>query len=615
MKKYIKFSILSLSLVVFASCDLEAPTQSSLDPSVVYAQPGLTVNQIMAINDCWAYDRSYRNRQIFYSAANTDIEWYNTPSLKDGMSNLKYQACNYATTAGNDELNSASNIYTRLYGGIEQANVSINYIREYGNLNDPDMAHLLGEALTLRALIYLELIKNYSDVPGRFEPSSNENANIGRTNQDEIYKQLLADLAEAEEYCYWPNENSYTQSTERVSKAFVKGLRARVALYAGGYSLYSDGSYSLSSDEELSPAKMFTIARDECVSVIAKKCNELGTFEENFKSLCKDVTTAGKESLWEIPFTNNRGQVLYAKAPRQNFSQNQWTDNSEAGKTWGGGNGLLPTFYYDFDPEDIRRDITCIFYQWGDGTTGVAKQVPYSLKNVCQGKYRYEWMERKATTQDDGVNWQVMRLADVYMMAAEAENEIGSTAIAWNYLEPVLSRSLPADKVQALKTKYCASKEAFRNGIMEQRAFEFAGENIRKYDLIRWGVIDQKMAEAKIKLYQMANKEGVYADLPNKIYYVYDTDNITLKLYGLEHGQVDGDNSENKDIIMEALGVSNWEDVSSKGWIVSNDAPIITEDIIEGLYLKTPSTHCVWPIPQYVINLNNGLLNNDFLNY
>ncbi|EKC50333.1 protein containing RagB/SusD domain protein, partial [human gut metagenome] len=74
---------------------------------------------------------------------------------------------------------------------------------------------------------------------------------------------------------------------------------------------------------------------------------------------------------------------------------------------------------------------------------------------------------------DDGVNWQYMRLADVYLMAAEAINALDNDQqTAWNYMKPVLDRALPAAKVEALKAKYTASQEAFFNGIVEQRGFE-----------------------------------------------------------------------------------------------------------------------------------------------
>ena len=135
-------------------------------------------------------------------------------------------------------MNTDTNAYAKFYEGIERANLAIEGIRQYGDIeNNPNMAHLLGEALTLRAVIYNDLIKAWGDVPARFEPNTAENLYKPRTNKDVIYKQLLADLKEAEDYCYWPNENGITSTTERVSKSFVKGLRARIALYAGGYGL------------------------------------------------------------------------------------------------------------------------------------------------------------------------------------------------------------------------------------------------------------------------------------------------------------------------------------------------------------------------------------------
>lgn len=98
----------------------------------------------------------------------------------------------------------------------------------------------------------------------------------------------------------------------------------------------------------------------------------------------------------------------------------------------------------------------------------------------------------KLGKDDDGVNWQYMRMAEIYLMAAEAINALDGPAAAWPYMKPILDRVLPAEKVAALQTKYTASKEAFFNGVVEQRAFEFAGEQLRKADLVRWGIIDEK---------------------------------------------------------------------------------------------------------------------------
>lgn len=199
-----------------------------------------------------------------------------------------------------------------------------------------------------------------------------------------------------------------------------------------------------------------------------------------------------------------------------------------------------------------------------------------------------------------------MRLADVYLMAAEAENELGNTSAAWTYMKPVLDRVLPAAKVSALQSQYCASQQAFREGIYDQRAFEFAGEALRKADLVRWGIIDEKMAEAKAKLRRLANREGEYADLPEKLYIKMTPDennhaDIIINIYGLNHGDTDD------------IGASMKEEgYTSKNWFLSNGEPRINDNIIEGLYIvDKPSMHCLWPIWQYYVDNSNGMINND----
>lgn len=599
MKNYIKLSIFSMALVAgLTSCDMEAPTQSTLDGSSVYSVYSLAEAEVMSIHVSFGETNSYRGRFLPYYGLNTDVEVPSgsAPSFAS-KNDDKQNLLNYDTSESNGQMNTDNNAYAKFYEGIERANLAIEGLRQYGNVaNNKNMAQLLGEALTLRAVIYADLTKAWGDVPARFTPNSNDNIYMPRCNRDSIYKVLLADLKEAEDYCYWPNQNSVTKTTERVSKSFVKALRARIALYAGGYGLRGDG-YRLSKDPELAPEKMYQIAKEECEDIINAGYNKLGSFKENFTKLCQDNVTAGGESIWEIPFSDGRGRVLYTWGVKH-ASKDQYTQQNQ-----GGVNGPVPYLYYDFDADDARRDITCVPYQWSNELiNGKSHQELRKISQWCFGKLRYEWMKRIVTsTNDDGVNFQYMRLADVYLMAAEAENQLGNTSTAWNYMEPVLARVLPAAKVNALKAKYCASKDAFQQGIIEQRGFEFAGEQLRKADLVRWGIIDNKMAEAKQKLTDLANRQGAYEGLPDKIYYTLDTDGETLKLYGLNKGE------DNADKIKE-LKAAGWE---NKSWFVSNGANIITEDYINGLYVEQPSTHCLWPIWKTFIDKSNGYLNND----
>ena len=594
MKNYIKLSALSLSLFAFASCDMDSPSISSLDESTVFATYSLAEAEVMSIHVSFGETNSYRGRFLPYYGVNTDVEVGNSPSLKNAGDDNKNDLWNWNTSPTNGQMNTDNNAYAKFYEGIERANLAIQGIRKYGDIeNRPEMAQLLGEALTLRAVIYNDLIKAWGDVPARFEPNNAENMYKPRSNRDVIYKQLLADLLEAEDYCYWPNQNKITQTTERVSKAFVKALRARIALYAGGYGLRGDG-FRLSKDPELAPAKMYEIAKNECEEIINAGYNTLGSFKENFTKLCEDNVAAGGESIWEIPFSDGRGRVLYTWGVKHN-AKDQYTQQAQ-----GGVNGPLATLYYDYDAEDIRRDITCVPYEWSKDLNNGNSHVTFrAINKWCFGKLRYEWMKRTVTsTNDDGVNWQYMRLADVYLMAAEAENELGNTAEAWKYMEPVLSRALPAAKVAALKSQYTASQSAFREGIYDQRALEFAGEALRKADLVRWGIVDSKMEEAKAKLTALQQRTGDYAGLPDKVYINNAEDATKIEMYGFNVGE-DTPTDEMKE---------KWE---SKNWFVSNNEFTLTDDYINGVYTVQPSTHCLWPIWKVFIDSSNNMLNND----
>lgn len=620
MKKLFYIPLLALLACGISSCDMEAPSQSSMDSSLIFSQYEMAEAAVMGIHQSFGETNSYRGRYLPYYGINSDVEWINgleASGINDGGKN---DLATYNAQPSNSQMNTDNNAYAKFYEGIERANKAIEGIRAYGNYeNNPDMAHLLGEALTLRAVIYLDLIKGWGDVPARFSSITSETMYLPRADRDEIYKQLLADLLEAENYVYWPNESNITQTTERVSKAFVKALRARIALYAGGYSQRADG-IRLSNDPDLDRTAMYTIVRDECLDVIAQYPNLASLpFKDNFTNLCRDVVTAGQESIWEIPFSEGRGRVLYTLGV-EHQAKDQYTQQNK-----GGVNGPLPTLFYDYDVDDIRRNITCAPFRWSQTlTNGRSTQELASLKEWNFGKLRYEWMSRIVTsTNDDGVNWQYMRLADVYLMAAEAVNELEGPANAAQYMRPVLERALPSDKVSAYMNTATASKESFFDAIVEQRGLEFAGESLRKADLIRWNLLKTKLGEAKTKMKQLARREGKYADLIDKVY-TYQTvvnegeaneivnaipagaytsietiDGMTdiFVIYGLNYGDTE--------TVGETLLDQGY---TSTTWLGTDKLEDAKVDV---LYVNNPDENQYWPIWQIFVDNSNGMLTND----
>lgn len=596
MKKIFQlFIVLSLFSVVMSGCEdiLDAPSKSSLDESVIFSDPTLADGARVGILQSFAETNSYRGRYLVFYGINTDTE------VRNALRNINEDAArlaNYNTSASNTQMNTENNAWAMFYQSIERANIAIRGLRTYGNVeNNRVMAQILGEVLTLRAIVYHDLVKGWGDVPARFEPVNAQTIYLPRSDRDVIYKQLLADLEEAATLVAWPNETAATSSTERINKAFVKGLRARIALAAGGYGQRTDG-IRRSNDPDLAPEKMYAIARQECLDVIESNRARLQGFEEVFRALHSEQYIAGQEILWEMPFSEGRGRVIFDLGVRHT------TADQYTGQNRGGTNGPNPIMFYEYDRHDVRRNVTCVPYEWTNGI-----QVPTNNGRWMFGKYRYEWLFQEAgrrvtSTNDDGLNWIVMRYSDILLMAAEAINELEGPGAAAPYLREVRQRAFPnhPEKVDEFMAQATASKEAFFNAIVDERALEFTGEMLRKADLIRWNLLSEKLNEAKVKLQMLENRLGKYAELPDRIYFRTLEDGETVEIYGLNFGDTDE--------IGASLG---WSE--NKSWVITSSNENST--FWDALFLRDPNQQQFWPIWQTFIDGSNGQLTNDGYNF
>jgi hypothetical protein len=593
-----KHKIIIAGLIIsglFNSCQqfeedyLDAPAQSTIDESVLFSTAGLAEAAIDGIKVPFAETNSYRGRFLPYYGLNTDIEWYTASTSGD----VKADLCVYDAKPDNTEMNTANNAYAMMFSGIERANICIRGLRRYGNpLPDTQMGRLLGEALTLRAIYYADLLKAWGDVPARFEPITSETLYLPKTNRDVIYKQLIADLGEASTLVAWPNGTTYTSTVEHVNRAFVKGFRARLAMVASGYQQYPDG-IRRSTDPELSVANMYALALKESREVIASGTAKLETtFEGFWKKYNQEVVTAGGESLWELPFSDGRGRMLFTFAVKHT-TNDQWHANG-AGR--GGVAGPLPYVFYDYDLTDTRRDVTCVPYKWGTAVNNVAKQELNTLDTWYFGKYRYEWMKRFVTsTNDDGVNKIYMRYAEVLLIAAETANELEGPAAAAPYLKEVRRRAFASANQPTKVDAYVnalTDKTAMFNALIEENKYEFTGEMERKQALIRWNLLKVKLDEAKVKMADLKARTGAYADVPSTLYYKYAADNVSLVIYGLNRGE----------------NVNPGADYTSATWTKLDDAKIAS------VYKAgvNPDNRQFWPIWKVFIETSNNQLVNDY---
>ena len=619
MKKILYTALAAMSIcgssMFMTSCDdlFDTKSPSSMDDSNIFSIYDLAEGTIKNIYIYYG-EQNYRARYLPWYGFNTDVEWYNSSEqVGDGKADLAV----YKTTTNNDQMNlsDGKEPWSNIYQGIERANLAIKGLKTYADLTDSKMAQLYGEALTLRAMAYVDLINAWGDVPARFEPITIETMYTARTDKDVIYKQLIKDLQEAENMVAWPNETTLTSTVERINKAFVKGLLARVCLQASGYSLRADGNCSLSSDPELAKSVLYPIALQACKDVMTEEGKYVAlktNFEDVFIDNCRDVIKAGSESLWEIPYNNEptaRGRQVYTFGLRH-----ETADAMVNYKQTGGQAGPTPFFFFDYSAKDKRRDVTCIPYKWNKSVQEVN-----SIDKWYFGKLRNEWMNRYIESTDDGINKQYMRYADIILMRAEIENELTGPAAAAPYLKKIRQRAFNQADWSTEVDQYVAnvqgSKTAMFDAIVQERAFEFCGEFVRKADLIRWNLLKAKLDEAKAKMYRLRDKQGEYADINGHLYYkmvdytwtrngvINQIKNGALQLYGLNRNEQE----------INPAGYTEYTNSTgeTKVWISTS---MLKNEKIEAIYAQDPNKYMYWPIFQVNINANPELENYSWYN-
>jgi hypothetical protein len=617
-KENIIFMIISTLIITFtSSCTdlLQVSSNSMLSDDVVFTNPDSANQGIAAIYDIIGQNNSYRNRLWLQMGLNTDIEYRSGWASGAKLSITKvddYLALYASTKTIGEGYNNAdaANPWSRIYQGIERANLAIAGIRKYGSpVEGNDMGQLLGEALTMRAFFYYDLIKWWGDVPARFEPVSEATIYLTKTDRDVIYNQIIADLQEASILLYAPGASKYTTTTKRISKDAARGLLARICLSAAGYSMRPlAGTTDSEIRINVSDARrneLYTIARNACKDIITDGHYSLApSFKSIFYDQCQDIDTHGRETIWQLPYNLGiRGRMVY------NLGLVRDPDGKNNVGAIGGQFKVIPSFYYDFNSNDTRRDNTVVPYKITKSTTDgkMEQSVSSGIIGFNLAKWRAEWVKTPISGTDDGVSPIVLRYADVLLMFAEADlflngNE-GST-----YFNMVRRRAFE----QPLNAVSPYDLPLTLDNIKKERAFELCGENIRKYDLERWGVLKASIDKAKANLIALRDATGDYATVPGTIYYKWVVDNSAsaptvgerlLVIYGLQRGESD------EKTVTDPTG--GW---FKKLWTqgMTGTELFLNDGFINNLYHGDPDKKQLLPIMNQIITTSNGLLINDY---
>lgn len=529
---------MSACLLAFTSCEdwLNMSSESKADSSTVFE----------------SLDRAEMAVVGAYNSLNTQELGYQllmgTDECVSTESNSKYNVSNYDYTNTSSMLNST---YTSMYKAIEYANVCIKNLpaMSVSEGEQTKLNGLLGEAFAIRAYAYWCIVRFYGDVPYTDVPTSDLTTySSSRVSRDIIYDNCVADLQRAVELLPWYDEG-YLKTPERISKNAAYGILARVALYAAGYSLrwdlntvpYDKATVKIAQRDDTERIReLYQIAANACKAVIVHGKNGLlDDYDQIFRDLGNQ--TYNEETIFEFGSYGPNGTNV--RTGYTNGIPTSGQDNSTGGMGKGGGAMIaMPTFYFEFDKDDQRRDVSICNYGLKLSSNGNEYQMN-TFAGMGVGKYRINWKSEKGTKDDRrDINWPLLRYADVLLMYAEALNELnnGATVEAVNAVKQVRMRAFrnDEDKIGTIPTSY----EDFRNYIIKERKLELSNEGLRKSDLARWGILVDYLTEEKAKLVRLCNREGEYVDVePYRAYKLTSTPKFLDPTIALDYIEMDED--------------------------------------------------------------------------
>lgn len=463
--------------------DVDSPSVFEYD--YVYST---TYDMNLALNGLYAKLMSpYSSLLVNNLILNSDIDYATATSDTYGTGNTK----RFDSTA---ESSDANNLWRQGYNAIEYCNMFIAGVEgsPIFDEDDEDIMQMLGEAYCIRAIMYHELVWYFGDIPySRVPATKAESIVFPVVDRHTILDDMIADVEAIAPKMKATAEIS--DGVERIGKELAYSLIARMSLTAGGYTLEADKEDKTSVGTMKRPDNYldyYKKAEQAAKTVIDMGSHSLTkSFVQVFVDECNNVVNNNDDPIFELPFAkDNSGNIGYIHGPK--FNSNDSKTNYSWGVTSGAVrlHGLAP---YLFDPEDIRREY--LFGLWNysyDGKPSFESDA-YVLYNNKWSKLWAKTGMGATSTGNTGINYPYMRYTDVLLMYAEAANEVhgGPTPEAQTALKTVRERAFRnsanmADKVDGYVAR-AASKKDFLKAVLNERKYEFGGENMRWRDLVR----------------------------------------------------------------------------------------------------------------------------------
>ena len=425
------------------------------------------------------------------------------------------------------------------YGMIGRCNNAERHIKAMQNATTAVKNNAVGELKFMKAFAYFLVVRAYGDCPIQPEEETTD-YNQPRQPIVNVYDYIISNLEEAASLMYKNTDGSYQKG--HVNAGSAAGLLAKVyatmasaAMPEGTEIVVRTGpAYTgTSSSRKYAPLQEVTFRKTavngyttlDAATLYGKAAEwakhvidgDYGTYEllTYDKLWTKECATAS-EFMFSVGSVS--GDATYKNAVHSQYEGYKTGQGSDFIQS-GGWVGCTRHWYDLFDHDDLRivqgvkhrwraytqeATNTGFYYPYTDeysimatgfdlsgtwvadpsGIYADGVSYYYSMDSQCLA-FTTKYMDvTNDAIENADANWPFLRFADVLLIYAEAQNELGNGSDAIIYLNKVRERS----SAVGATVDGLATIEARRSAILEERAKELACEADRRWDLIRWGI-------------------------------------------------------------------------------------------------------------------------------
>jgi hypothetical protein len=376
-----------------------------------------------------------------------------------------------------DDMNGAWN---DSFSGVARANLMLEIL---GNSSASTNAQAIAELRVLRAYFYFQLMDLFGGVPLVTGTALEANARVSR---DSVFKFIEAELlAVRADLPETRDAAQYGRLTRGAANALLASLYINAGVFTNDQGINATGYNSCAGITVTGGASACQAAIDAADAVIGSGKYTLATdFKQNFST----TNESSPENIFVIAMTNQ--PELGLDFPMRTLHYNQLSTGG--GGPWNGFATLADT-YNAFDHLTDQRDQMWLVGpqksfntgQFVNDRTGAPLVFTPSIANIESATEGEGVRYNKFPPLPNALNgrahpndYPIFRLAEMYLIKAEASLALGNTGDALTNINFVRARAFNPPKPLASVSP---------DDIMRERLFEFAGEGKRRQDMIRFG--------------------------------------------------------------------------------------------------------------------------------